>query len=81
MENLILIMAVGVICIGCFLVGAKVGQKVVRGETINIAPPKFENLLKDKEDRKQAELEAQKLGTIMQNLEKYDGTSFGQEEV
>ena len=78
------ILLVAIICIGfiaCFITGAKVGQKVSNGEPIetpNLDPFKA---YREREARQEAKAEQDRLATIMRNIEKYDGTGNGQEEV
>ena len=79
--EIILIFVVGILNIGCFLIGAKVGQKVVKGEPIEIPSLNPMKAYREAQDRKQAEREANKQDLIMQNIETYDGTSAGQKEV
>jgi hypothetical protein len=83
--NILLILtvalAVGTLNVVCFLFGAKVGQKVVKGEPIetpNLNPVKA---YREREARLQVEREINKLDTIMQNIETYDGTGNGQKDV
>jgi hypothetical protein len=65
----------------CFFLGAKVGQKVTRGEEIKL--PKIDPAAahREREDRKAAEKEQKRLATILENLENYDGTARGQKDV
>lgn len=75
---------VAVIClsnIACFITGAKVGQKVDRDEPIET--PKIDPLkaYREREERREAKAEQDRLDTIMQNIESYDGTSNGQKDV
>jgi hypothetical protein len=81
MEILILI-ASGVMCISCFLIGAKVGQSVSRGEKIE-TPAIIPVVKLAKKDRATiaAEAESKRIETIMRNIDRYDGTSRGQEDV
>jgi hypothetical protein len=71
----------GALCCICFLIGAKVGQKVSKGEAVELPSVNPIRAIKERADRKQAEMEADKLETIMRNIERYDGTSKGQEDV
>lgn len=82
--DILLVLAVGTLNIVCFLLGVKVGMSVVKGEPIEL--PSFPSLnpikaYREFENNKQAEREQEKLDTIMQNIEAYDGTSSGQKEV
>ena len=60
--------------IACFLVGAKVGQTVSKGEDIKLLTVPIYH-----QDKKEAEQE--RLNAILRNIESYDGTPIGQEEV
>lgn len=80
MEVLILI-ASGVMCISCFLIGAKVGQSVARGEKIETPAIPVVKVTKKDRATVAAESEKARLDTIMRNIERYDGTGRGQEDV
>lgn len=84
MEALMLLV-MGITNLACFIVGAKVGQKVSKGETIEAPTINPAEILREqrerKEERKQAEAEQEKIDTILQNIERYDGTSIGQKDV
>ena len=64
----------------CFMIGAKVGQQVAKGEKVEL-PASPLKAYREHEARKEAEIEQSKLDTILSNLESYDGTSNGQKEV
>lgn len=74
----------GVMNILCFIVGARVGQKAVRGEDINvptITPPNPFEAHREREEKREAKAEQDRVATIMQNIENYDGTGIGQKDV
>lgn len=79
MEVLILI--TGFLNIACFIVGANVGQAVSKGEKVET--PKLNPLkaVKENRARKAAEIEQEKRNKVLRNIERYDGTSKGQEDV
>ena len=79
--EVLLVLTVGAMCIGCFLIGAKVGQTVSKGEEITLPTVNPLKAYREHEARKQAEMEQSRLDTIMQNIEAYDGTGEGQREV
>lgn len=81
METILTILVVGTLNAVCFFIGAKVGQKVVKGEPIELPSINPMKAYRESQDRKQAEKEADKLGTILANIEAYDGTSAGQKDV
>ena len=73
------ILAMGFVCMACFLMGAKVGQAVAKGEDIKL--PSINQAVKEHKERKVAEVEQSRYDTILQNIEKYNGTSNGQQDV
>lgn len=79
--QVLLILIVGTLNVVCFFVGAKVGQSVVKGEAIEIPTLNPMRAYREAQDKRQAQREADKLETIMQNIEAYDGTGNGQKEV
>lgn len=84
METVILIAIVCVGMIGAFTTGAHVGQKAVRGEEIDkptIGIPNPINALREREEKREAQREADRMATILENIENYDGTSSGQKDV
>lgn len=81
MEAILLAVTVGALCIGCFVIGAKVGQQVARGETVHLEVPNPVEAVRAHKARKEADRERSKTEVILQNLERYDGTPGGQEDV
>ena len=75
------ILAIGFVCMACFCVGAKVGQAVSKGETIETPTVNPVKAIKEHRARQEAEMEQSRIETIMQNIENYDGTSHRQEDV
>lgn len=81
METAILILLVGTLNTVCFFLGAKVGQKVVKGEEIE--KPSFNPMraYREEQSKKEANRELNRYNTVMENIEVYDGTSAGQKDV
>ena len=77
----LLLAIIGTLNIVCFFIGAKVGQKVSKGEEIKLPSINPLEVYRKHELRKEAEEEQNKIDTIMRNIERYDGTGLGQEEV
>lgn len=71
----------GAVNIFCFLIGAKVGQTVTKGEEVELPTVNPMAMVREHKSRKKAEEELDKLDTIMRNIESYDGTSNGQKDV
>lgn len=81
METLIILAISGLFNILCFIIGAKVGQSVAKGETIST--PNFNPLetIRKNQARKEVSKEEDKKNAILRNIERYDGTGRGQEDV
>jgi hypothetical protein len=79
--EVLLILVIGFVCMACFLLGAKVGQAVSKGEKIETPTMNPLKAYREYEAKREAEHEQSKIDTIMENLERYDGTSNGQMDV
>ena len=75
------ILATGVISVVCFVLGAIVGQKVAKGEDIKLPNINPVEAIKELSSKKEAEAERNKVETILQNIDSYDGTANGQKDV
>lgn len=71
----------GVTNILCFMIGAKVGQKVVKGESVELPNLDPFKAYREHEARKEQREEQERVNTILQNIDRYDGTSNGQNDV
>ena len=67
--------------IACFLIGAMVGQKVSKGEEVELPTVNPMELYREQQARKEADRVKNKYDTIMRNIDSYDGTGQGQEDV
>jgi hypothetical protein len=78
---ILLVLVVGALNVACFLFGARVGQKVVKGEAIEL--PKIDPMkaIREHEDRKEAQRESERMAAIMRNIDSYDGSGNGQEDI
>lgn len=80
-ETITLIAVVGTLNVVCFFIGAKIGQAVAKGERIETPNINPIEIIRAKQDKKEAQREQDRYETIMQNVENYDGTSNGQRDV
>lgn len=64
-----------------FYIGAKVGQTVARGEKIEAPVIDPLKAFREKQERKEAEIEQGKINAILANIDNYDGTAYGQKDV
>lgn len=78
---ILLILVVGALNIACFFIGAKVGQKVVKGEAVELPKVDLMAAARERENKREAQKEQNRIDAIMRNIENYDGTSRGQEDI
>lgn len=81
METLLLVITISTLNMVCFLLGARVRQKVDKGEEVklpNVNPVDMyhEHQKKTEQDRKNSQREA-----LLHNIEVYDGTPLGQIDI
>ena len=79
--EVLLLLVMGAANIVCFMVGAKVGQAVSKGEKIETPTVNPLKAYREREAKKEAEYEQSKVDVIMRNIEAYNGTADGQEDV
>ena len=68
----------------CFLMGSKLGQRVSEVKETkepNLSKLNPIKLYNEHQEKKKAEEELNRLDSILKNVERYDGTSAGQEDV
>lgn len=83
METIILLTSIGIMNILCFFIGAKVGQKVVKGEDIKLPDPikAIEETKDTWEFKKEQEEENERLKIQLENINNYNGTPLGQKDI
>ena len=75
METVLLIAVVGFFYTLCFIIGAVIGQKAARQETIEMNPIKAVNkAITEHKDSKEKQAEDEYIKTLMYNIDHYDGT-------
>lgn len=79
--EVLLLAVMGVVNLLCFVVGARVGQKVSKDEEIKLPTVNPVELVREHDKKVKAQVEQDRIETIMRNIEMYDGTSNGQREV
>ena len=85
MENLVIILITATVTSAlnmvCFFCGARIRQKVDKGEKIGIPVKDPLQAWREREEKKEEAKEREKLETIIENIDNYDGTSEGQKDV
>lgn len=79
--EVLLLLVMGAANIACFLIGAKIGQKTAKGEDIKLPTVNPLELVQEHREKRAAREEQDKVETILRNIESYDGTGYGQEDV
>ena len=79
--DILSVLVVGALNIVCFFIGAKVGQTVVKGKELELPSVNPMKAYREMQEKREAEKEQNKLDTILRNVERYDGTEFGQEDI
>ncbi len=69
---------VGLINLCCFLAGVWAGCSR-RGEKVRL--PERRNISRERREKQQAQAQQERLLTVLQNIESYDGTPYGQKDV
>lgn len=78
MEALLIGVA-GAVNILCFLIGAKVGQAVVKDREITIPSPA--KAVAEYRESREYKKEQEEIETMLENIENYDGTGMNQIEI
>ena len=79
--EVLLMLVMGITNIFCFFLGAKVGQQVSKGEKVEMPSINPLEAVRRHEAKKEAQHQQDRIETIMDNLEAYDGTGYGQKEI
>ena len=79
--EILLTLVVGTLCIVCFFVGAKVGQQVSRGETIETPELNPVKIIQTHKEAKTVAAEQSKYEKVMRNIDNYNGSELGQEDI
>ena len=79
--EVLLLLVMGIVNVLCFVIGAKVGQAVSKGEEVKLPTVNPLEAVREHNAKKEAEIEQSKIEKIMQNIERYDGTGRGQQDV
>ena len=65
----------------CFMIGARVGQKVVKGEEVKLPSVDPLKAYREQQDKKEAQKEQDMVEAILRNVEAYNGTAEGQKDL
>ena len=74
-----LVLVTGALCMACFFIGVRTGQKVSRGEEVKL--PNLGDIKREHDAKKEEDKERDRLNTILENIDNYDGTGYGQKDI
>jgi len=80
-DTIIICTIFGVFLLLSFVIGARVGQKIVKGEEVKVEVPNPIKAIERHLETARVEKEADKLSVMMENIDNYDGTDLGQKEI
>ena len=79
--EVLLLLVMGAVNILCFMIGAKVGQSVAKGEKVELPNINPMEIVKEHRAKQEAEYKQNQYDAILHNVDSYDGTSNGQKDV
>lgn len=80
-EMMCVIALITLLNICVFIIGTKLGQKVVRGETVETPKFEFKNPIREYNEKKEIKKEEERDRIIAENIDTYNGTPYGQQEL
>ena len=81
METIILVLLMGGMNLLAFLIGARTAQKVDKGEEITLPSINPMEAYREHRERVEAHKEQERLNTMLENIDNYDGTGTGQKDI
>lgn len=81
MKETILILGISVLNLACFYIGALIGQKVIKNETLNPKIKSLKETLDDHKAQKEYQTQVDKYKIIESNIDAYDGTPANQQKI
>ena len=75
------IAVVGTLNVVCFFIGAKVGQTVAKGETIEAPNLNPIEIVREYNEDKERRHKLDRINTLLENIDNYDGTGIGQKDI
>lgn len=81
METIIILVIAAVLSAGSLIIGIVIGQRLGRGEAIRVPELDPTRVIQSRAEKAAQKAEDDRMAVILRNLERYDGTSYGQEEV
>lgn len=81
METVLLVLLMGVMNLLAFVIGARTAQKADRGEEIKLPSINPMEAYREHREQSEANKEQERLNTMLENINNYDGTGLGQKDI
>ena len=81
METIILVLLMGGMNLLAFLIGARTAQKADKGQEIKLPSINPMQAYKEHREHTEASKEQERLNTMLENINNYDGTPTGQKDI
>jgi hypothetical protein len=81
METIVLVLLMGGMNLLAFLIGARTSQKAQREEEIKLPTVNPIKAYKEHTRTKEAEKEQERIETMLENINNYDGTGLNQKDI
>lgn len=78
------VLLLGIMCLAnilCFVIGAKVGQTVSKGERVELPSIDPMKAARERQERREAEKAQEWADAVMHNIDNYNGTAEGQRDI
>jgi hypothetical protein len=80
-EAIALVVTISIMNMVCFTLGTSVRQKVDKGKEVSMPDVNPVHMYHDHQKRKEQAKKASQREVLLRNIERYDGTPFGQEDI
>ena len=81
MTAILLVLGNGIMILFAFIIGARTAQKLDRGEKIELPNINPMQTYREHREKVEASKEQERLNTMLENINNYNGTSLGQKDV
>lgn len=81
METVLLVLLMGAMNLLAFVIGARTAQKADRGEEIKLPSINPMEAYREHREQSEANKEQERLNTMLENINNYDGTGLGQKDI
>ena len=81
MKTALTLLVAGAFNVACFFIGARVGQASSKGETIVAPTLNPIKMIEERDNRKHARKQQERIDAILHNIEAYDGTGANQMDI